>query len=60
MVCGFDFLGEVQRFLDGFACLTGKSQNKGTVYDNAQLVAILGETPGEIDAHPFLDIDQIC
>src|SRR6516162_7399100 len=50
------FSRKSNRLLDRFSRFARKAENEGSVNRNAQLMAVLGELPRHIDAHPFADI----
>src|SRR5262245_65784087 len=47
---------ETDGFLDRLLGLARKTQNEGTVRDDAKLAAVFGKTLGHVDAHPLLDV----
>src|SRR5215813_14121733 len=53
-----DFGGEPDRLLDRLLGLAGQAENEGAVDDDAELVTVLGEAPGHVDAHALLDVVQ--
>src|SRR6202167_5904564 len=55
---GIDLAGEANGFLDGFAALAGKPENKRAVNGETELVAILSEAPGDLNAHALADVVQ--
>src|SRR5450759_4234048 len=53
-----EFLGEVDRVLDGLASFSRQSEDEISVDYESQLVAILGELAGALDGRAFLDVLQ--
>ena len=58
MVCGLILRGEVDGLLDRLLGLAGQAEDEGAVDLDAELVAILGELLGDLDAHALLDVVQ--
>ena len=53
-----DALGEGDRLLDRLPGLAGQADDEGAVDGDAEVVAILGELLGHLDAHALLDVVQ--
>src|SRR5207253_4044907 len=49
---------ETDGLLDRLLRLAGQAENEGAMDLDAELVAILGEAPRELDAHALLDVEQ--
>ena len=53
-----EFLGEVDRILDGLATFSRQANDEISVDHQSQLVTILGELAGALDGRAFLDVLQ--
>ena len=53
-----DLLGEADGFLNGFLGFARQAEDEGAVDLDAQLVAVLGELPRDVDQHALLDVVQ--
>src|SRR5438552_2758171 len=53
-----DLRRELDRLLDRFLGLAGKSEDESAVDRDAKLMAILGEAFGDVDQHALLDVMQ--
>src|SRR5919109_1120981 len=53
-----DLRGKPDGFVDRLPGFTRKPEDERPVDRDAELVAILGKAPGDVDPHPFLDVVQ--
>src|SRR5579884_14937 len=53
-----DLGGEGDRLLDRLLGFAGQAEDEGAVDRDAELVAVLRETAGDVDPHPLLDVVQ--
>jgi len=51
-----EFLGELDRVLDGLAAFSRQAEDEVSVHYEAEFVAILGELAGALDGCAFLDV----
>src|SRR5260370_984931 len=52
---GIDLAGKANRLLNGLARLPRQSEDERAVYDDPQVLAVPGESPGDIKPHALLD-----